>query len=1034
MDDASAAVAAPKAKARTPSAEEIALEAGRQIFQQFLELNPTASITVSRGGMLLQANLRARELLTPGADLAEPWEPVSVADFVEERDRGDLEAHLTAVFEGGKSGRTELHVLARGEEEPMLVIFESAVMGSFAPGEQICFCGLTDVTAMRRTITALQQSQALQNLLFERTGIGIVITEQGGKLVRVNQTLTQLLEVEVRDLLPSPLAAGEDVPGGLLPPLEDCQDVAQNFWRLVADADGRSLEHHWELRPDRCLDVIVQGQLIQAGDGRVYRLTTFIDNTHQRDLEREMLTSQGRLSMVINSFPLILWMIDQDGVFTLSEGNGLTTLGLRPGETVGANVFEAFKDYPQALEQVRQALGGETFQAVSSVRGASFETYYRPQLDEDGQVQAVMGVSNDISTRVEAERALRAGEAMFRTVVEDQTELICRYRPSGELTFVNGAYARYYGRTVEDLVGTKFCPAIPEQSVRLIQSRVEGLTPERPVAVIEHPIQLLGGETRWQRSTHRAIFSETGELLEYQAVSHDFTERKQLEQELAASEERLQLALEATHDGLWDWDLETGRVHTNSQFAALLGYDPKSFRLNGGDFFGELLHPDDRGLVLEHLEYHKEHGGTLDSDCRIQTKVNGWCWVRLRGKVVRRDSEGHALRMVGTVVDETARRQVEKALRAAKEAADSANRAKSEFLANMSHEIRTPINAILGFSDILTLELDEDEKLQDHARSIRASGKVLLALLNDVLDLSKVEAGKLVLRNEPVSPAEIVRETMDMFLPRLKEKHLQARLEVSGSLPDEVMLDSTRLRQVLFNLVGNAVKFTEEGEVSVFLHGKLEQDGRASLEFSVADTGIGIPKEDQERIFAPFEQQNAQNTKRYGGTGLGLAITRRLVMLMNGSIRVESEPGQGSKFTVSLRDVELAPLPGRTLIGGPDPVEPRLSPNLRPPVEEEEPREVLDSERRAALWRLIRILDAEVVTEWQNVRKVWNIDRINRLAEKLAQLAKEYHLDELGEYAQSLGTAATRFDITRLPVELDRFPSLLGSLRELAGD
>jgi len=248
------------------------------------------------------------------------------------------------------------------------------------------------------------------------------------------------------------------------------------------------------------------------------------------------------------------------------------------------------------------------------------------------------------------------------------------------------------------------------------------------------------------------------------------------------------------------------------------------------------------------------------------------------------------------------RKQAEKALKQAKEAAEAANRAKSEFLANMSHEIRTPLNAVIGFSDLLSSQINSD-KQKNYLSSIKKAGKTLLSLINDILDLSKIEAGRLEIQSETINPILIFTELEQIFALKIAEKRLEFIIDID--LPATLVLDQTRLRQVLFNLLGNAIKFTEQGDIKLSAHIRSQENDsrKVDLIIAVADTGIGIPKDQQNVIFEYFQQQDGQTTRKYGGTGLGLAITKRLVEMMNGQISVRSE--QGSVFEITLRDVEV---------------------------------------------------------------------------------------------------------------------------------
>lgn len=261
---------------------------------------------------------------------------------------------------------------------------------------------------------------------------------------------------------------------------------------------------------------------------------------------------------------------------------------------------------------------------------------------------------------------------------------------------------------------------------------------------------------------------------------------------------------------------------------------------------------------------------------------------------------------------EEALRQSEEKLRAAMEeaerlasAAEAANKAKSEFLANMSHEIRTPMNAVLGYTELLEV-LVTDEKQKSYLESIKKGGRALLTIINDILDLSRIESGKMKMEYGPVSPQRLLRDVEQIFSARAAQKKLEFRISIAEDLPPALVLDEVRLRQVLFNLVGNAIKFTHEGHIALSartMPPRQNAPDRVDLILSVEDTGIGIPKDQQARIFNAFEQQEGQSNRIYGGTGLGLAISKKLVEMMNGEIRLRSEPGKGSRFDVHLFDV-----------------------------------------------------------------------------------------------------------------------------------
>ena len=284
---------------------------------------------------------------------------------------------------------------------------------------------------------------------------------------------------------------------------------------------------------------------------------------------------------------------------------------------------------------------------------------------------------------------------------------------------------------------------------------------------------------------------------------------------------------------------------------------------------------------------------------RYQYKKRTWELAVIRADNVKKLKEDIAERKQYTVK-----------LAAAKEEAEEANRLKSEFLANMSHEIRTPMNAIIGFSEVLEEKLVDFPQFRDYLQGIKSGGKNLLHIINDILDLSKIEAGRLVIEHKPVNLFTLLSETERIFTIAAQNKGIDLNFSVDPDLPESLLLDEVRLRQILINLLGNAVKFTQSGSVSlaVFSIPGNEEESSIDICFKVEDTGIGIREENRKLIFEPFAQQEGQNTRKYGGTGLGLTITNRLVALMNGEMELLSEPGKGSLFTVTIRDVKVASL------------------------------------------------------------------------------------------------------------------------------
>ena len=403
-------------------------------------------------------------------------------------------------------------------------------------------------------------------------------------------------------------------------------------------------------------------------------------------------------------------------------------------------------------------------------------------------------------------------------------------------------------------------------------------------------------------------------------------ERIRAEQRLRENAERMELAERAASFGIWDLNYSTRRLMASAGFAALIGVPepPKDFTI---EQFREMIHPGDREFVRSTMDRLVATGDRFDLEFRVVLPDGGIRWVRAQGRLEGPGDQPR--RAIGATIDITEHKQMLACLEQALESAEAAARAKSEFLANMSHEIRTPMNGIIGTACLL-LDAHLSAEQREQIETIQQCGDSLMYLINDILDLSKIESGKLTLEVASFSPAALLRDALRIVAPQADARGLEVHCEVGPEVPPAVTGDPLRVRQVLLNLLSNAVKFTEHGSITAGVRaagrgrGSVErgsgekgsgekgsvEKGTVELGFWVADTGIGIPEEARERIFEPFSQADNSVTRRYGGTGLCLSISRRLVGLMNGRLELESEPGQGStfRFFVTLPVATPAPL------------------------------------------------------------------------------------------------------------------------------
>ncbi|MBI2406754.1 MAG: PAS domain S-box protein [Gemmatimonadetes bacterium] len=371
--------------------------------------------------------------------------------------------------------------------------------------------------------------------------------------------------------------------------------------------------------------------------------------------------------------------------------------------------------------------------------------------------------------------------------------------------------------------------------------------------------------------------------------------------EVASSDRRFAFAMEASAAGIWDYDVPAAIVTYSNEYCKILGYEPGALPSSADDWI-DRVHPEDRTRVDSDFRGLFEQDDARTFEFRMRRRDRSYIWAEATGRVMSRDAAGNATRVVGTLIDLSERRAAEDALRAAKESADEANRAKSAFLAMMSHEIRTPLNGVIGMAEVLEQSpLPAQEA--DAVRIIRSSAANLLGLIDDILDFSKIEAGRLELEQTDVDVEEGVDSVIASLGPVAASRKVDVFVFVDPSLPRRIVSDGTRLRQIIYNLMGNAIKFSgnrsdRRGRVALRLV-RLEGPP-AQLRITVADNGIGISEEGRARLFQSFMQAETSTTRRFGGTGLGLAICKRLSRLFGGDIDVHSVLGEGTTFTVTL--------------------------------------------------------------------------------------------------------------------------------------
>jgi len=614
-------------------------------------------------------------------------------------------------------------------------------------------------------------------------------------------------------------------------------------------------------------------------------------------------THARRLAAVAENTDNMVIIADTDGRIEWVNRAFCEITGYAPSEAIGVkpgHLLQGPDTQGAPIERMNDALReGRSFNETLINYKKSGEPYWvqvscQPIRAGDGTLSGFIAVESDITEVRKREQAVTEVTA----ALDAARDAVFIFEPS-DLRFVyaNAAACEQLGYTEEallEMTPSDVAPGYDEPAVRaLVEPLLSG---ERSSLAFEARQRTRDGYEFPVEVSLRYV-PEIGEHGRFIAIARDIRERVEREARLRESEERQALAIQSAGAGLWDWDLAEGTIVTNGRFFEMVGEPAIDEPITLSWLLGR-VHPDDAEGLLSAMERARhEVDRPCDVEFRMRCASGSYRWIRSAGRVVERDPlDSAALRMIGQHTDIHEQKL-------AQERAEAASRAKSEFLANMSHEIRTPMAAILGYADLLAEE-DGLERAPTHRReaitTIRRNGEHLLTLINDILDVSKVEAGRMSVERMPTSIVQILAEVESLMQVRLVGGPVRLRTECATEIPERIETDPTRLRQILTNLIGNAIKFTEEGSIVVRV--SFEQGPPARVRFDVVDTGVGMSAEQLERVrrFDAFSQADSSTTRKYGGTGLGLRISAALAKLLGGELRVDSEAGRGSTFSLTI--------------------------------------------------------------------------------------------------------------------------------------
>jgi len=697
----------------------------------------------------------------------------------------------------------------------------------------------------------------------------------------------------------------------------DDREPTRKCWLdSVAERHPYDIEYRVRRRDGEYRWFKTRGVPVRDSKGAIIKwFGTGTDITELRETQEALRQANARLDLAARGSNVAIWECDMpDGRL---ENDRMTLINF--WELLGYEFKTTPTDFPTLVMLTmhpddQERVGREIHEFLASdrqlfgteVRGMHKSGSVRWHLtrgvairDPQGKAIRVIGTAADVTELKQAQEALRESEQRWRALTEALPLLVWANRPDGSMEYASAQVEQYLGRSESELLGWGWVGVLHPDDQERTEKAWRAAVAGQSEYDIEHRLRRFDGTYRWFKTRGVAARDADGRVYKWVGTCTDITTNIHLEEALRQANERVDLAVRSSDVCIWECNMPDGRIE-NAHLTLInvwesLGYDAKTLPTDFSSVFASYFHSDDQERVGQELHAFLASGGVgWKNEYRVLAKDGSIRWLLARGTVLR-DASGKPIRFIGCSADITDRKRAEEALRERERQLDSLNRAKDEFLANVSHEIRTPMNAILGMAE-LTLDTSLTDEQRGYLNIILASAEGLLSLINDLLDFSKIEAGRLELDEAEFSLRTVLNQTLRALALRAHRKGLELACHVEQNVPDGLVGDGNRLRQVLLNLIGNAIKFTETGEVIVRVRATEADHKSLVIGFEIADTGIGIALEKQQIIFQAFEQADSSTTRRYGGTGLGLTISSRLVEMMGGRITVESELGRGSTF------------------------------------------------------------------------------------------------------------------------------------------
>lgn len=742
-------------------------------------------------------------------------------------------------------------------------------------------------------------------------GDGVITTDLKGRVVFLNKTAEELTGWELEE------AKGRQI---------------DEIFRIIDKETNRILESPFsKAMSEGAKSGLKKSTVLLSKDGNEYfisasnspirdknskitgLITVFRDITRIRKIEIDLENEQKRLKAIFDAAPISILIVDENIAVQNTNETFINTFNVSHADILGKGVGRALgcehsldTDYGCGSNcachgcRMRTALEG-VISSSETVKGLEVKKILNTGCHEVehcfrinavplllGEKKYAVVVIDDITEYRRLEENLVKSRDYYLTLFEKFPAMIWRADCSKKCNYFNERWLDFTGHTMEEEIGDGWTKGVhPEDIEACFKTYSEAFDAREPFEM-EYRLKNRNGQYRWILDIGRPFYDMDNNFSGYMGTCFDITERKIAEEGLR----KYQLLSRNANDIILFADVNGYVIEANDAAVRAFGYEKEN--LLGKSIF-YLVSPDPRSPIGPQPYQANTSGIYYEATAYRKDKSTFTAEVSMQGAEI-----GDGKVLMAIMRDSTERKRINEELKKAKESAEAASYAKSEFLANMSHEIRTPLNGIIGMID-LTLLTGLTEEQKDNLYTAKECAGTLLNLINDILDFSKIEAGKLTIENINFNIFELVEQAVKPHIIKAREKELKFQYIIDDKIPQVVNGDPYRLKQVINNLVSNAVKFTDSGNISLSACLAAKSSKSVMLEFMVSDTGIGIAPEDMQHLFNTFSQIDSSHTRKYGGTGLGLAISRQLIEKMNGTIWVESEKGKGSSFYFTVK-------------------------------------------------------------------------------------------------------------------------------------